>query len=106
MPASGVSVGTEGLAGAAQLFEGASSESTGHLKSINDQMAVLQASWTGDASTRFSQAMNDWENNFRTVITQLDHMIEVMGGNAKAYDKAADDAASIAGDWASGLGDL
>lgn len=106
MPANGVSVGTEGLTGAATLFESASSESTGHLKSINEQMAVLQASWTGDASTRFSQAMNEWENNFRTVITQLDHMIEVMGGNAKAYDQAAADAASIAGGWATGLGDL
>lgn len=103
MPAGGVSIGTEGMTGAVQLFTDASSEATGHLKSINEQMAVLQASWTGDASTRFSRAMNDWETNFRTVIAQLDHMIEVMGGNAKAYERAAEEAASIAGSWADGL---
>ena len=106
MPAGGASVGTEGMARAAALFQGASDEATGHLKSINEEMAALQATWTGDASTRFSRAMNDWENNFLTVISKLNDMIEVMTGNAQAYGKAADEAAATAGSWADGLGDL
>jgi WXG100 family type VII secretion target len=91
---------------AAGLFEGASSEATGHLKSVNEEMAALQASWTGDASLRFGRAMNDWEEEFTKVISQLNHMVEVMGGNAKAYAKAADDAEAIAGGWSEGLQDL
>jgi WXG100 family type VII secretion target len=94
------------MARAARLFEGASSEASGHLASVNREMAALQASWTGRASLLFGQAMNEWETNFETVIAKLNHMIEVMGGNATEYTRAAEDADAIAREWADGLEDL
>ena len=98
-----VSVGTEGMGQAASLFESTSSQFSSKLASINNEMAQLQASWTGDASTRFAQAMNDWESDFLVIIRQLNQMVGVMGGNAQAYNQTADQAASIAGNWSTGL---
>jgi WXG100 family type VII secretion target len=106
MPANGVSIDTEGMTRAVNKLESTSTEASGHLRAVNGQMAALQASWTGDASLRFGQAMNDWEGDFLTVIHKLDHMIEVMTGNASSYDQAADDASAVAGNWAGGLSDL
>jgi len=106
MPPNGVSVDTEGMVRATSKLESTSTEATTHLRTVNGQMAALQATWTGEASLRFGQAMNDWETDFLTVIHKLDHMIEVMTGNASSYDQAADEAAAVAGSWAGGLSDL
>lgn len=106
MPPNGVSVDTAGMTRAVSKLESTSTEATSHLRTVNGQMAALQASWTGEASQRFGQAMNDWENDFLIVIHKLDHMIEVMTGNASGYDQAADEAAAIAGSWSGGLSDL
>lgn len=106
MPPNGVSIDTAGMTRAVGKLESTSTEATGHLRSVNGQMAALQASWTGEASQRFGQAMNDWEGDFLIVIHKLDHMIEVMTGNASSYDQAADEATAIAGNWSGGLSDL
>jgi len=106
MPPNGVSVDTEGMVRATAKLQETSTEATTHLRSVNGQMAALQATWTGEASLRFGQAMNDWETNFLTVIQKLDHMIEVMTGNASSYDQTADEAAAIAGNWSGGLSEL
>jgi len=98
-----VSVDTAGMAHAAQLFQDASSQSTSQLSSINTEMAALQATWTGAASMRFSQAMNSWEDNFMVIIRKLNGMIESMGGNSQDYEKQAEEAANIAGSWSTGL---
>ena len=98
-----VSVDTSGMAHAAQLFQDASSQSTSQLSSINTEMASLQATWTGAASVRFSQAMNSWEDSFMVIIRKLNGMIEAMGGNAQDYEKQADEAANIATSWSTGL---
>lgn len=98
-----VSVDTAGMAQAASLFQDASSQATSQLSSINSEMAALQATWTGAASTRFSGAMNSWEENFLIIIRRLNGMIEAMGGNAGDYEKQAEEAASIATAWSAGL---
>jgi len=98
-----VSVDTAGMAHAAQLFQDASSQSTNQLSSINTEMASLQATWTGAASVRFSQAMNSWEDNYMVIIRKLNGMIEAMGGNAQDYEKQAEEATNIAGSWSTGL---
>lgn len=98
-----VSVDTTGMSHAASLFQDASSQSTSQLSSINAEMAALQATWTGAASIRFSQAMNSWEENFMVIIRKLNGMIEAMGANAGDYEKQADEAANIASAWSTGL---
>lgn len=106
MAGSNVSVDTAGMARAASLFEGASSQAITQLNSINSEMAALQATWTGQASVRFSQAMNDWEGNFLVIVRRLNDMISAMGGNAQDYARQADEAASIADSWSTGLDGL
>lgn len=106
MPPNSVSVDTAGMVRATSKLESTSTEATTHLRTVNGQMAALQATWTGEASLRFSQAMNDWEADFLTVIQKLDHMVEVMTGNATSYDQTADDAVATAVSWASGLTDF
>ncbi|MEC3975223.1 WXG100 family type VII secretion target [Amycolatopsis sp. H20-H5] len=101
-----VSVTTPGMQQAAVLFENASSESSGHMKSINENQAQLMATWRGDASVKFGQAMNDWENQFSVIVKELNHMIETMGVNAKAYAENEQTAEGIAGQWAGGLSGL
>ncbi|OLR92197.1 WXG100 family type VII secretion target [Actinokineospora bangkokensis] len=91
-----VSTDTLGMQRAAQQFEAASSESTGHLRSVNETILALQSTWKGDASNNFSRAMNDWENQFQIIINELNNMIQVMGGNAKAYDAAEQEAVNLA----------
>lgn len=98
-----VSVDTSGMANAASLFQDASSQATSQLTSINSEMAALQATWTGAASLRFSDAMNSWEDNFMVIIRRLNGMIEAMGGNAKDYEKQADEAVNLASAWSTGL---
>jgi WXG100 family type VII secretion target len=91
-----VSVATSGMTQAASLFEDAASQLTNQLHSIDSEMDLLRVSWGGDSATRFFSAMADWENEFGTIIGQLAHMVEVMGGNASAYDQGAQEATAEA----------
>ncbi|WP_433261129.1 WXG100 family type VII secretion target [Actinosynnema sp. CS-041913] len=106
MAVDNVSVATTGMKQAASLFEAASSSATRQMQSVNENQASLMASWTGDASAKFGQAMNDWERQFQIIIQELNHMIETMGGNATVYSQNEENATSIAGQWAGGLSDL
>jgi WXG100 family type VII secretion target len=103
MAVNNVSVTTPGMKAACGNFETASSTATGQMQRVNSEMVTLQASWTGDASIKFGQAMNDWERQFDIIIRELNHMIEVMGGNANAYSANEETAVNTASAWAGGL---
>jgi WXG100 family type VII secretion target len=103
MAVNNVSVTTPGMKQACGQFESASSNATSQMQRVNSEMASLQASWTGDASVKFGQAMNDWEQQFGIIIKELNHMIEIMGGNANAYQSNEETAVNTASAWAGGL---
>jgi WXG100 family type VII secretion target len=92
-----------GMQAAAQEFSSRATEFTGHLQSVNQQMGMLQATWTGDASKGFNTAMDSWENSFQKVINELIHMMDVMGVTTKGYADAENTAASAAQSFASAL---
>ena len=92
-----------GMQQAAQEFSSRASEFTGHLQNVNSEMATLQASWTGDASNQFNQAMDAWEGAFQKVINELMNMMQVMGVNTQYYQTAESDASSSAASFASAL---
>lgn len=98
-----VQTSEEGMQRAAQAFSARATEFTGHLQSVNAQMATLQASWTGAASQGFNQAMDSWEAAFQRVINELVNMLDVMGVTTKGYIQAEDDAAGAAQSFASAL---
>ncbi|WP_348651134.1 WXG100 family type VII secretion target [Micromonospora sp. WMMD882] len=92
-----------GMQAAATEFAAKAQEFTGHLRSVNTQMATLQASWRGDASNSFNQAMDNWERSFQVVINQLLHMMDVMGATTSGYRAAEDQAAQSAQSFMSAL---
>ncbi|WP_305785767.1 WXG100 family type VII secretion target [Symbioplanes lichenis] len=98
-----VQTSEEGMQRAGQEFSDKATEFTGQLQAVNSQMATLQASWTGQASAGFNQAMDSWEASFQTVINELINMLEVMGVTTKGYTAAEDDAASTAASFGSAL---
>ncbi|MGH3431424.1 MAG: WXG100 family type VII secretion target [Thermocrispum sp.] len=100
---SNAAVDSDGMRRAGGLFEAASSQATSQKQSVNGEMAALAATWQGDASARYSQAMSEWEANFQIIINKLNEMVEVMGGNAQAYDTTSADNEAIAGGWNTGL---
>lgn len=106
MAINNVQVTTPGMQQAVSHFENASSEATKQMQSVNENQAALMATWTGDASVKFGQAMNDWEHQFQIIIKELNHMIEKMGSNAQVYSQNEQHATGIAGQWAGGLSDI
>ncbi|NLU79858.1 WXG100 family type VII secretion target [Micromonospora sp. HNM0581] len=93
----------EGMRRAAQEFSDKATEFTGSLQAVNGQMGVLQASWTGQASANFNQAMDSWEAAFGKVINELVTMLDVMGVTTTGYRDAEDTAASTASSFGSAL---
>ncbi|WP_329055226.1 WXG100 family type VII secretion target [Amycolatopsis sp. NBC_01488] len=51
-----------------------------HLRDVNSDMAMVQASWRGEASVRFGQAMSDWEQEFDVILSRLVRLLETTGG--------------------------
>lgn len=100
------SVDSVGMRQAAGLFEAASSHASSQLQTVNSEMATLSGTWQGDASARYGQAMSEWEANFQIIIRRLNDMVEVMGGNAQAYDATSEENEAIAGGWDTGLSGL
>lgn len=51
-----------------------------HLRDVTSEMAMVQASWRGEASVRFGQAMTDWEQEFDVIHSRLVRLFELTGG--------------------------
>ncbi|MFI5934994.1 WXG100 family type VII secretion target [Actinoplanes sp. NPDC051494] len=98
-----VQTSEEGMQRAAQEFSNKAQEFTGQLQAVNTQMGTLQASWTGQASNGFNQAMDSWEMSFKKVINELINMLDVMGVTTKGYTAAEDDASSTAANFGAAL---
>ncbi len=98
-----VSTTEQGMQRAAQEFSDKAQSFTGQLRAVNGQMAILQSTWTGQASQGFNQAMDSWENSFQKVINELLNMLQVMGVTTKGYQQSEDDAANVAQSFGSAL---
>lgn len=98
-----IQVSTPAMQKAVGLFQGAAETATKQMQQVNNNQRELQSAWQGQSSNAFAQAMNTWEGQFNTIIKELIHMIEVMGGNAKAYTQNEESAVNTAGSWATGL---
>jgi WXG100 family type VII secretion target len=92
-----------GMAAAGQECSARAQEFIGNLRSINGEMATLQASWKGAASTTFNQAMDNWEAAFQKVINELIVMAEKLNVNMQGYRQTEDEASSVAQSFASAL---
>ncbi|MDT8911452.1 WXG100 family type VII secretion target [Amycolatopsis sp. PS_44_ISF1] len=61
-------------------FARAIESANAHLRQVNSGMAALQTSWRGEASVRFGQAMNEWEQQFDVIVGRLEDLMAATGG--------------------------
>ncbi|HEY2062920.1 MAG TPA: WXG100 family type VII secretion target [Amycolatopsis sp.] len=61
-------------------FARAIESANAHLRQVNTEMAVLQTSWRGEASVRFGQAMNEWEQQFDVIVGRLEDLMAATAG--------------------------
>ncbi|HET6711716.1 MULTISPECIES: WXG100 family type VII secretion target [unclassified Amycolatopsis] len=71
---------TEDMQRAAACFAHALEAARSGLRDVNSEMAMVQASWRGEASVRFGQAMSDWEQEFDVILSRLAQLLEATGG--------------------------
>jgi len=71
---------TDDMKQAAARFAYALETARSRLRDVNSEMAVAQASWRGEASVRFGQAMRDWEQEFDVILSRLAGLLETTGG--------------------------
>ncbi|WP_410641413.1 WXG100 family type VII secretion target [Amycolatopsis sp. lyj-346] len=71
---------TEDMQRAAACFAHALDGARSRLRDVNSEMAMVQASWRGEASVRFGQAMSDWEQEFDVILSRLAQLLEATGG--------------------------
>src|SRR5262245_20961583 len=98
-----LNIATPGMVKAAGEFEAATRTATAQLSAIDAEMATLQTFWHGQASFGYVTAMERWEAEFKVIIDQLIHMMEVMGVNTKVYHEAENAAIGHSGSWLGGL---
>jgi ESAT-6 family protein len=72
---------TEDMKQAAVRFTYAIEAAGAHFRDVNSEMAMVQASWRGEASVRFGQAMSDWEQEFDVILSRLVRLLELTGGS-------------------------
>jgi WXG100 family type VII secretion target len=65
-------------------FARAIESANAHLRQVNTEMAVLQTSWRGEASVRFGQAMNEWEQQFDVIVGRLEDLRAATGSARSA----------------------
>ncbi|MGP4014998.1 WXG100 family type VII secretion target [Saccharopolyspora sp. 5N708] len=92
-----------GMQQAGQIFSDRAADFTTESQRINDMMASLRSTWTGNASNNFNQAMDAWSASFQVIIEKLNNMRELMGINAKDYVAAEDDSSTAAQSFATAL---
>ncbi|MGV9364060.1 WXG100 family type VII secretion target [Amycolatopsis sp. NPDC003731] len=71
---------TEDMQRAAACFAATLDGARSRLRDVNSEMAMVQASWRGEASVRFGQAMSDWEQEFDVILSRLARLLEATGG--------------------------
>jgi hypothetical protein len=85
---------------ATQYFESAVRTCAEQMRRVSDNQLQLRNVWQDRSSDAFAMAMDEWESQFTTVIEELAHMVEVMGGNVTACTRHEESAVRTAARWA------
>jgi WXG100 family type VII secretion target len=98
------SVELQGMTAAQSTFQTALDDSTSSYSSIEGQIEALQASWTGEAASVYTQAMTQWLEDFRTVNQALSTMLEKLSQNTNVYANTHSDTEQAAQQVAQTIG--
>jgi WXG100 family type VII secretion target len=102
-PNQNMSIDYAGMQSAGAEMHARFTEFTGLLQSVNQEMATLQSTWTGQASNAFNTAMDSWEQAFSQINNKLAQMAELLGQNMTNYQNTESDAENAAPQWAQAL---
>jgi WXG100 family type VII secretion target len=98
------SVELQGMTAAQSTFQTALDDSSNSYSQIEGQIEALQASWTGEAASVYSQAMGQWLEDFRTVNQALSTMLEKLSQNTSVYANTHSDTEQAAQQVAQTIG--
>lgn len=90
------SVELQGMTAAQGTFQTALDDSTSSYAQMDGQIDGLRASWTGDAANVYTQAMQQWLEDFNTVNNALRTMLEKLSANTNVYANTHEDTAQVA----------
>ncbi|MBC3841044.1 WXG100 family type VII secretion target [Streptacidiphilus sp. 4-A2] len=98
------SVELQGMTAAQGTFQTALDDASSSYSQVEGQIEALQASWSGEAATVYSQAMTQWLEDFRTVNQALATMLEKLSQNTNVYANTHADTEQVARQVAQTIG--
>ncbi|MGW7673281.1 WXG100 family type VII secretion target [Streptomyces sp. NPDC054775] len=78
-------VDIQGMVAAQGSFQTALDETSRSYAQMDGQIMGLHGSWSGDAASIFSNAMQEWLNDFNQVNGALQRMLEQLSANTNVY---------------------
>ncbi|MFE3649151.1 WXG100 family type VII secretion target [Streptomyces sp. NPDC059101] len=95
------SVTVEGMQAALGAFREAEGTARSQLSAMTEQVSMLASNWTGDAASRYGGAMQTWLQDFNTVVSALDNMVQTLEQNTGVYRSTHDSTEQAASSLAS-----
>lgn len=90
------SVNVQGMIAAQNNFQNTVDQVNTAYNAMQTQQESLAAAWSGETSTAFGQALNQWLEDFGVVRTQLVTILETLSHNTGVYASTNEEATSIA----------
>jgi WXG100 family type VII secretion target len=97
------SVSVQGMITAQGHFQNAVDTCNTAYNNMSEQQATLAANWTGEASSAFGQALNQYLEDLGNVRTQLSTMLETLSANTGVYSNTSEQSTDLANAFSTGL---
>jgi WXG100 family type VII secretion target len=94
----------QGMTAAQGTFQNALDETTSSYSQMDGQIEGLRSQWTGDASSTYQNAMQEWLTDFQHVNTALSIMLEKLSQNTNVYANTHENTQQVAQQVASAMG--
>ncbi|WP_367129250.1 WXG100 family type VII secretion target [Saccharothrix sp. HUAS TT1] len=91
-----ISTTTPGMLRAAGLFQETQNLATQGVRSVEETLDVLRASWRGDAYNAYRTSMNNWFEDCSVIIKALGDMINLVQDHAVTTTRGEDSNVQIA----------
>ncbi|MFF2141676.1 WXG100 family type VII secretion target [Kitasatospora sp. NPDC058190] len=85
-----------GMTAAQGTFQHAVDEATTSYANVEGQVEALAASWTGQAASIYTQAMQQWLADFQKLNQALTTMLETLAANTHVYANTHQDTEQVA----------
>ncbi|MGW4995621.1 WXG100 family type VII secretion target, partial [Streptomyces mirabilis] len=98
------SVGLDGMRQAQGAYQQAVDDGNRQLQSMTDQINTLKASWSGEASTMYQAAVDEWLSDFHQVQGYLQKILTSLQETTQVYTGAHHNTTQTAGELSGRIG--